>query len=207
MSTRSSIALLNEDGSVSQIYCHFDGYPEGVGLTLRQFYDTRDKVEALINLGNISSLKPSIEKPPGHTFETPVDGYTVAYHRDRNEEGQEAKLFKTINDYYKFLESPQDHFYDYAYVFIGSGWKAFHLKIEDLGRNIGRRLPVSPTLKTTIMNKDKTDELENIAERIHDTALDEYWNSITGSLELDVSDAQERDYIIDRCLELLANST
>ena len=34
MSTRSRIGMINPDGSVSSIYCHFDGYPEGVGKTL-----------------------------------------------------------------------------------------------------------------------------------------------------------------------------
>lgn len=34
MSTRSRIGMINPYGSVSSIYCHFDGYPEGVGKTL-----------------------------------------------------------------------------------------------------------------------------------------------------------------------------
>lgn len=34
MSTRSAIGKLNENGTVDGVYCHFDGYPDGVGQTL-----------------------------------------------------------------------------------------------------------------------------------------------------------------------------
>ena len=56
MSTRSNIGILNNDGSISYVYCHFDGYPSNVGAILLQKYDTAEKVRALIAQGNISSL-------------------------------------------------------------------------------------------------------------------------------------------------------
>jgi len=34
MSTRSNIGIVNGDGSVKAIYCHFDGYPAYVGRIL-----------------------------------------------------------------------------------------------------------------------------------------------------------------------------
>jgi len=34
MATRSNIAIENQDGTVSAIYCHFDGYIDGVGEIL-----------------------------------------------------------------------------------------------------------------------------------------------------------------------------
>lgn len=61
MSTRATIALENEKGSVRQIYCHFDGYLEGVGETLKKHYSTRESVEQLTNLGNLSSLGEDIK--------------------------------------------------------------------------------------------------------------------------------------------------
>lgn len=84
MSTNALIIMQTATG-YRGIYCHFDGYPSGVGKTLMTDYTDPKKVKALINLGAISYLKPSIEKPDGHSFEHPVEGYTVAYHRDRNE--------------------------------------------------------------------------------------------------------------------------
>ena len=73
MSTRSRIAIENQNGSVTSVYCHFDGYISGVGKTLKEYYTTQDKVEALIELGDISSLEM-----------TPAS--TDAYHRDRGED-------------------------------------------------------------------------------------------------------------------------
>lgn len=55
MSTRAAIIEKTETG-YRGIYCHHDGYFEGVGRTLIDFYSDDDKVKALIDLGDISSL-------------------------------------------------------------------------------------------------------------------------------------------------------
>jgi hypothetical protein len=85
MATRSRIAIQNEDGTVTSIYCHWDGYPEYNGNMLVSHFKNRDKVKKLIALGSLSLLAPEIEAPEGHTFSDPVEGYTVAYSRDRGE--------------------------------------------------------------------------------------------------------------------------
>jgi hypothetical protein len=56
MGTRSTIGVLNTDGSVSAVYCHWDGYPEYNGKILMQNYTTEEKVRELIGLGNLSLL-------------------------------------------------------------------------------------------------------------------------------------------------------
>ena len=56
MSTRSSIAIKNEDGSIDAIYCHNDGYLTNNGAILYKNYQDPAKVQQLINLGSISSL-------------------------------------------------------------------------------------------------------------------------------------------------------
>ncbi len=73
MSTRSRIAIEKQDGTVTSIYCHFDGYISGNGETLQTNYSNREKVEQLIALGDISSLESDIDE-------------TIAYHRDRGED-------------------------------------------------------------------------------------------------------------------------
>ncbi len=87
MSTRSRIGILNPDGSTKTIYCHSDGYPEHQLPILTQHYSSIEKVEELLNLGDISSLgeriAPNLEEE--HTFKDRVKGVTVAYHRDRGE--------------------------------------------------------------------------------------------------------------------------
>jgi hypothetical protein len=73
MSTRSRIAIEKQDGTVESIYCHFDGYISHNGEILQNYYSTREKMEKLIELGDISSLENTPEE-------------TVAYHRDRGED-------------------------------------------------------------------------------------------------------------------------
>ena len=55
MSTRSRIGILQDDLSVKSVYHHWDGYPEWLGVTLEQQYNTREKVAKLIDGGNMSS--------------------------------------------------------------------------------------------------------------------------------------------------------
>jgi len=99
MATRSTIALEFADGTVQQVYCHWDGYLEHNGQILFEHYQDPFKLRDLIDLGDISSLAPSIEKPEGHSFDKSVDGYTVFYGRDRGETGIEAKKFADFENY------------------------------------------------------------------------------------------------------------
>ena len=55
MATRSTIGYVTEDGKVRGTYCHFDGYPAGVGRELLENYHTPEAVEALVQY-EISSL-------------------------------------------------------------------------------------------------------------------------------------------------------
>jgi hypothetical protein len=87
MATRSFIGILNENETVTGVYCHFDGYPDGVGKKLVEHYSDRAKAAGLIALGGISSLGPRLAPEPGeaHSFREPAPGVTVAYGRDGGE--------------------------------------------------------------------------------------------------------------------------
>ena len=92
MSTNSIIAIQEKDDSVTGIYCHWDGYPEGVGAMLYYCYQNPDKIRDLVSLGSISSLHEDVfPTEPGHSFDHPQRGVTVAYHRDRGEEFSQIK--------------------------------------------------------------------------------------------------------------------
>jgi len=98
MATRSRIAIENQDETITSIYCHFDGYLEGVGKKLFEHYD-REKTEKLIELGNISVLGESTLN-------------TIAYHRDRGED-----FNRTIYiDLEEFIDMNQGGGVDYLYV-------------------------------------------------------------------------------------------
>ena len=98
MSTRSTIAIEYQDGSVDQVYCHFDGYLEGVGKTLLEHYTDPDKVKALMNLGDISILGEEIGQK--HSFDDYMDGVVCTfYRRDRGDSGCYAMKFGSLDDY------------------------------------------------------------------------------------------------------------
>lgn len=84
MSTNSTIARANPDGSYDAIYCHWDGYPDHVGRILSIYYKYPAKVDQLIALGNLSSLGVQID-PPQTSFDNRNPGVCCAYGRDRGE--------------------------------------------------------------------------------------------------------------------------
>jgi hypothetical protein len=90
MSTRSRIAIENQDGTVTSIYCHFDGYLSHNGEILQNHFQDREKVEQLIALGDLSCLGEDIS-------EGAID--TIAYHRDRGEDFNQ-KQHTDVEDFY-----------------------------------------------------------------------------------------------------------
>jgi hypothetical protein len=114
MATRSSITAKISDGTFKSIYCHFDGYVDGVGKTLIDNYNTQEKVDALVLHGDMSSISESCEKPVGHSYETPVPGYNVYYGRDRGDKNTEARSGTTAAEALGVNEQEYDYFWDGA---------------------------------------------------------------------------------------------
>ncbi|MDD4922191.1 MAG: hypothetical protein PHS30_06910 [Bacteroidales bacterium] len=114
MSTRSRIAIKLADDNFLSVYCHNDGYPSWVGSTLLKHFNTKEKAMELIALGNLSSLHESIEKPEGHSFDHRIEGYTVAYGRDRGEKGQEAAKSYSVA---QMIRAANDSDGEYIYLF------------------------------------------------------------------------------------------
>ena len=116
MGTRSTIALEYADGTVEQVYCHWDGYLDHNGRILAEHYTDPFKLQELIEQGGISSLGNVIGKkhPFGPAYnETDIAkkakiqkeidladeaGYTTFYARDRGEDLTVEK-FKDFADY------------------------------------------------------------------------------------------------------------
>lgn len=100
MSTCCNIGYINEDKSVDIIYCHSDGYPSYITEFLSHDYNTPELARKLVDLGGLSrldkKLAPTSDK---HSFDTPEDGVTVAYVRDRGEswEFNKPKRFESIS--------------------------------------------------------------------------------------------------------------
>lgn len=116
MSTHSFIGIEDETtGKVRGIYCHYDGYPDGVGYVLKKHYQDEHKLRELVKLGSISALREEIGDK--HDFEDldSAESYqwTTAYHRDRGEE----LVVSEFDDMYDIAGA-----YEYAYVYTQGCW-------------------------------------------------------------------------------------
>lgn len=114
MATRSTIALEYADGQVDQVYCHWDGYLSNNGEILIKHYQDPFKVQQLMALGDLSSLRKDIGEK--HDFDARYESgdsredWTVAYGRDRGEAGIDARRFK---DYQDYVDNHQYEEYEY----------------------------------------------------------------------------------------------
>lgn len=125
MSTRSRISIINSDGKVRSIYCHHDGYLDHVGKKLVDFYDTERAINALLDLGDLSSLgnNPVSDKlywkSPIHPLSfQDLEEFCLAY-RDRGETDVDAKEFNSFEEFKKAFPDLQE---EYNYVFMNGKW-------------------------------------------------------------------------------------
>lgn len=114
MSTRSMIGIELKDKSIKAVYCHFDGYPEGVGKTLLKYYTHYPKVKELIELGPISALGYSTN------YADNSEQGTKDYHRWRNEK----KQWKTFTNKQHYLKDTLNHNLEvFSYLFtLNNQW-------------------------------------------------------------------------------------
>jgi len=124
MGTRSMIAIQNPySKDVRAVYCHWDGYLEHNGSLLQKHYSNSSKVNNLIALGDLSSLRPEIGEKhtfsrldstlPEAEYEALYGNMCTFYTRDRGEDAP-FKVFPT-------LAKAQDYFEgswcEYLYVY------------------------------------------------------------------------------------------
>lgn len=109
MGTRSNIAMVNEDGSVTMVYCHFDGYPSNNGRILNEHYNDHEDLLSLLSNGDMSSLGKSVNS-------------TTFYHRDRDEDWEHTQP-KTYKDWDTFLANAGQAWEEYLYVFNNGKWQ------------------------------------------------------------------------------------
>jgi hypothetical protein len=102
------------DGTVRQVYCHWDGYLDHNGKLLLNHYTDLGKVQALISNGQISSLRKEIGEK--HSFDQRYDvnderrNWTTYYGRDRGETDVSYTTYTSFDDY---LTNSQSEEYDY----------------------------------------------------------------------------------------------
>jgi hypothetical protein len=100
MATRSVIGMTLTNGEIKAIYCHWDGYLSNNGMILYNCYNTVEQVEALMSLGDLSSLRKHIGEKTDMmndltmTRTAVVNDWCEFYGRDRGDEGCEARILK-----------------------------------------------------------------------------------------------------------------
>jgi len=126
MATRSLIGIQKGD-MVEYIYCHYDGYPSGVGHMLVNFHNSQIQAEKLITLGDLSTLGRRVptkkelaevrnEKGIGHWS----DDVTMSYNMWRDEPIRIGQC-----SLHQFLSPKVDlgGGEDFRYLWNGNAWE------------------------------------------------------------------------------------
>ena len=118
MATRSTIALEYANGQIDQVYCHWDGYLDHNGKILQSHYTDPFKVQKLMDLGPMSSLRDEVFPDPDdeHSFDKPQKNVCVFYSRDRNDHDMGSNRFADFHDYKK-----HGQFEEYDYILRTDG--------------------------------------------------------------------------------------
>lgn len=120
MSTRSAIGYVDNKNVIRAVYCHFDGYPEGVGKVLYNFYNYNEMKE-LVSLGDLSQLGKYIGEK--HNFNNCPEDTCNFYGRDREEDDVSSKKFYTLRE---FIEHYEGMWCEYFYILDNHVWFVCH---------------------------------------------------------------------------------
>lgn len=110
MSTRAVFALKMKDNNsviASSVTC--DGYPLYTGKLLIEFYSTYDKINTLINLGNLTSLQPEITN--------------IEFDKDSWSAEPFPKEFNNLEKFSTFIN--ENNWIEFTYLFENEKWKIF----------------------------------------------------------------------------------
>ena len=121
MATRSRIGLELSDGSILSAYHHWSGYPEWLGRILKTHYNTKEKVEELIDGGDMSSCwTRDTWTRSMRTFESiNNEEYGPLYYKDRGEDCP-PRLDPSLEIYLEYGE-------EYAYLYTLKGeWVCYN---------------------------------------------------------------------------------
>ena len=118
MATRSRIGIELQDGSILSSYHHWDGYPSWLGRILEANYNTKEKVSALIDGGDMSSCWNDTVWGKDRT-----DGqkYGPEYYSARGE-----NCPPRLDDLFEYLDKKNNE--EYAYVWtVNDKWVCMNM--------------------------------------------------------------------------------
>ena len=113
MATRSRIGLRLAGDAILSVYHHWDGYPEWLGVTLRDKYTTKEQVAELLDGGDISCIDSDTD------WDRQECEPHVQYYNARGE-NTEPRLDENEQDFF-------DNNEEYAYIFEDGVWECYDL--------------------------------------------------------------------------------
>ena len=141
MATRSRIGLRLKGDNILSVYHHWDGYPQWLGVTLREKFNTREKVAELLDGGDISCCDSdsdwNLNKVENH----------VQYYNDRGD-NTEPRLDLNFDDYAANATSGEE----FLYVFtLDHQWECYEIcHSYDEDYNVTGTNVVSRTIPTEL---------------------------------------------------------
>ena len=117
MSTNARIGLLQEDLTVKSVYHHWDGYPEWLGVTLKEQYNTREKIAELIDGGNMSSCYSD------NVFDYEKQEFVKRDPQPEYYGGKDERPHLNVS-FQRFLDDTNAG-EEFLYIFVNECWKAF----------------------------------------------------------------------------------
>ena len=119
MATRARIGLKLEDGSIISAYHHWDGYPEWLGVTLKEHYNTKEDIAKLIDGGNMSSCYSDNQYDEEKQEFVKNDPKPEYYGGD----DERPRLSRNFTQFAFDSKSGEE----YLYLFVNNEWNGFSL--------------------------------------------------------------------------------
>ena len=119
MATRARIVLKLEDGSIISAYHHWDGYPEWLGVTLKEHYNKKEDIAKLIDGGNMSSCYSDNQYDEEKQEFVKNDPKPEYYGGD----DERPRLSRNFTQFAFDSKSGEE----YLYLFVDNEWNGFSL--------------------------------------------------------------------------------
>jgi hypothetical protein len=116
MATRSRIGIQLADESILSVYHHWDGYPQWLGVTLNEKFNTKDKVAELLDGGDLSCCDSDTDWDRNELSES-----RPLYYNERGD-NTEPRLDLNFDDYVNNANACEE----FVYVFTrDSKWECY----------------------------------------------------------------------------------
>lgn len=115
MSTHAFVAIENPNQTITGIYLHSDGYPNGIGKILLESYNTKETAKTLVEMGYASAIHNDLD-------------LSTFYCRDRNEDWYRVQP----RHYDSVKDAIRNRGYSYAYLFRNDEWMIMNVSTQQI---------------------------------------------------------------------------